>query len=688
MKRALFLFLLLFITSELNASLYDGCMGYYSFNNNWIDASPSNQLAVPSSENLSFVEGQKGQGVYLDGINDYISLGGTNFVDRLTISFWMKLPQQPESWQPVISRYDETNSDPPLLKHSFYVKVLGQNNGNRLYFAVSEDGQQSSDIISNTTIEKEIWYHVVAIFQAGKLLLYLNGEKEKEEQTPVQQLFTSAVPVVIGSMLKHGEADKPFANIILDELRLYNRNLSELEIRGLFEKQSGPEILYHEPKGILNQAINYVDIHFNVPIISSLLTNDDLILFAPDHQTIPVNMPEKLSETAYRFSFESQEMNGSYRLQIGPDIYDTAGNSLNQDQDSVNGEAEDIYFGEFQLNAIPDKVLLVNMSGSSHEKNARNIYNTLLQTDAEVIYINLDSSDQEESLIMRLTQLPAEYQQVWVYATSALDGKFVEAIDSISTWFLAKPDRQIICDGRMRASYWMGNWQTVGKELTVNYYENLKLNAGGLVLATDHPDDQPDINAICNQLDISDFGAMTTYKSVEIDPASHLMSYPNHLDLYLESTYEASMVPTGKQSNGIQLYCVAWDPDNIENCNISTSILPLIPTELTAKVNGNTIELSWNAAQPETNVAYYNVYLDQEKIASISGLQPYKTNIVDRSLTIPSLKYGQTYYLATTAVDQSDNERKNVMTVSATTESSSQGGSGGGCFLSILGLKK
>jgi len=680
MKRIIVLILSLLVTANLHASLYDGCMGCYSFNNTWKDASPSNQTAVASG-GLSFVEGKKEQGIYLDGIDDYLSLGGANYVDRLTISFWIKLPEQPEFWQPIISKYDETDSEHPLLKHTFYLKVLGLVNDNRLYFAVSENGQQPIDIMSDTTIEKEQWYHVVAMFQTDMLALYLNGEKIKEKQISIQQLFTSAAPVMVGTMLTNDEASKPYANMILDELRLYNRNLSEIEIRDLFEDQSGPKILYHTPKDIVNQAVSYVDIHFNVPIIPTLLTNDDFVLSDPDQRIIPVNMPEQLSETTYRFSFEPQENNGSYVLQLGPDIYDVSGNPLNQDQDHINGEDADIYIGKFQVNAQPDNVLLVNMSGSTYDTNARNIYKTLLQIDAQVIYINLNASDQEELLIKKLTP-PNEYQQVWVYDTSMQDGKYLKAIESISTWFLAKQGRQIICDGRIRASFWSGNIQTIGKELVHNYYENLKIKAGGLLLATDQPEDQPDINAICKQIKISDFGAMTTYDQVEIDSACCLMSYPNPLNGYLDSTDKASMVPTGKQSNGLHLYCVAWDPENCERCNISTTISPLMPSDLTAHVNFNTIELSWRPAQPETDVACYNIYLSQEPFNSISGLEPYKSVLDDTHLTISSLKPGKTYYIAATVMDQDDNERRYVMPVSATVNSSGQEGddSGGGCF--------
>jgi hypothetical protein len=678
MKRILFFILSLLVITNVHASLYDGCKGYYSFNNTWIDASPSDQTAE-SSGNLSFVEGQKGQGVYLDGIDDYISLGGSNYVDRLTISFWIKLPEQPDFWQPVISKFDET--DDSQLKHTFYLKVLGAANGNRLYFAVSEDGQQSGDIISDTMIENNQWYHVVAMFQTGLLTLYLDGEKVKEKQTPIQKLFTSAVPVMIGSMLTNGEVSSPYAHVILDELRLYNRCLSKTEIQDLFENQSGPEILYHTPKGIVNKAVSYVDIHFNVPIIPTLLTSDDFLLLDPDQYTIPVNMPEKLSETTYRFSFEPQEKNGSYFLQLGPDIYDAAGNLLNQNQDQMNGAVEDVYIGAFKVNAQPDNVLLVNMSGSTI--NADNIRDILQQVDAEITHINLNNADQENLVIKRLTQSSTEYQQVWVYDTSNQDGKYLNAIEAISTWFLAKQGRQIICDARIRASLWYGNLETIGKELIQNYYDNLKLNAGGLVLATDQPEDLPDINAICKKIDISDFGAMTTYDSVEIDPACSLMSYPNPLNAYLDSTDQASMVPTGQQSNGLHLYCVAWDPDDCGNCNISTTIPPLMPSNLKAQVDSNSIHLSWSPAQPETDISCYNIYLSQEQFTSISGQEPYQSVTDDTHLTISSLTSGKTYYIAATAVDQNDNERRYVMPISATTDSPIQGDSSG-CFLKML----
>jgi len=647
-----------------------------------MNGSPSSHMAEPSGD-ISFVDAQKGRGIYLDGIDDFISLGITNFVDRLTISLWIKLPKQQEYWQPLIAMYDEININ-NQTKHTFYLKVLGKQHDHRLYFAVSDNSQLASDITSETRIAPQIWYHVVAMFQAGKLLYYINGEKEAEKNTDLEQLFSSTVPIMLGSMLKDSVPTAPFAHVMMDELRLYNRNLSESEIDSLYKQKSGPEILSHAPTGIIDQAVSYVDIYFDTPIISSLLMPKDFLLYAPNQLTISVKPPEQISQTSYRFTFDPQTTNGSYTFQLGPQILDDTGNALNQDGDQINGEmVDDVYYGEFRVNATPDNVLMMNISGANNDQNSQNIYEALLKTDANAIYISLSSSDKEDLLIDRLTQSSNEYHQVWVYDSSEWNNHYPKAIEAISNWFQEKQGRQIICDGRMRASFWHEEWKTNGQDLAANYYMNLKINGGGLLLATDHPDDQPDINGICEHINISPFGKLASYYSVQTDSACHLMSYPKQLNELLDTTFQSSMVPTGLQPNNMHLYCVAWAPDNVNNCSISTTIRPLMPGDFRAQVNGNSIDLFWKSAQPAIDVTHYNVYISPQPFSVVSDLKPYSTTH-DSHLTIPNLEYGKVYYLTSTAVNKSGKERQYVLPISVTTASSRQGSGDGGCFLTTI----
>ncbi|KPA11896.1 secreted protein containing Fibronectin, type III domain protein [Candidatus Magnetomorum sp. HK-1] len=688
MKKIVLLLLFIWIIPVIcNATISSGCTAYYSFNEDWIDGSPSDNTAVPLGNPL-FIEGKKGKAIFLDGVDDSVTLGVNNFIDQLSISFWVKFPELPENWQTIISRYDETIiNDTTLLKNSFYIKVLGKTNDHRIYFAVSENGQQSSDIISNISIISQTWYHIVASFQEGKIILYINGEKENEKQTPFQQLYTSAVPTLVGSMYRNGIESKPFANMTLDELRLYNRNLSEFEIQGLYEKKSGPKILDHAPKGMLRESISYVDILFDQPIISKLFSSDDILMTGPEYQVIAVDEPEQLSNSLYRLGFAEQSATGTYTIQLGPHIIDEAGNEMNQDQDDINGEPEDIYNAEFQLNVLPDTVLIINFSDHIHDDDSRHIYETLLEAGATVAYVNLMTEKHENILISLLTNTVNPYQQVWIIDASTQDGKFPSALTAISEWFLEKNDRHIIFDGRIRASYWIDQWETKGQLLTDNYYENLKINGGGLLLATDHPDYHPDINSICDQINISRFGNFAGYKTVQTDNSCYLMSYPNELGNFLGTTSRSSMVPYGKQPNERHLFCVAWNPDNSAKCSISTTLTPLIPTNFSSKIINNNIELTWSPAKPENKVSHYNIYVNDQAFSSISSLTPYQTNIFNTNAQITSLQAGKTYYMAVTAVDLSGKERQDVFSISTkfgSPKRSSGGDGGGGCFLDLI----
>ncbi|MBF0449937.1 MAG: hypothetical protein HQK75_04485 [Candidatus Magnetomorum sp.] len=689
MKQAiLWIMIIVMVPAWSFANLGDGCIAYYSFNGDWVDGSPMDEAAVPSGNPL-FMDGKKGQAIYLNGMDDYITLGIHQFIDQFSISFWVNFPELKETWQPLVSRYDEASiNNTTLLKHTFYLKVLGEANAHRIYFAVSENGQQSSDIISHLSMMPQTWYHIVAMFQEGKILLYINGQKETEKQTPFQQLYTSSIPTLVGSMFSDRMAKGPFANIVLDELRLYQRNLSESEILFLYEKKSGPKIIQQSPTGMLSEPISYVDISFDQPILSTLFTSDDLFMMGPEDQILLVEEPEQLSLTLYRLGFPEQSATGRYTIQIGPQIIDVAGNALNQDQDDINGESEDIYLAEFQLNVLPDTVLVINFSGSFDDTDALNIYNTLLEAGATGTYINLSSEKNESMLVALLSNTDHPYQQVWVFDASEKDGLYPNALAAISEWFLEKKGRQIICDGRMRSSYWTGQWEKNGQLLTENYYENLKINGGGLVLGTDNPNDQPDINSICDQINIAHFGDFAGYKTVQTDLSCHLISYPHELGESLGTTSRSSMVPTGRQPNDLYLYCVAWEPDYPENCNISTTLIPLIPTGLTSQVDTNIIELTWKPAKPETQVSHYNVYAETQFFSSITGLTPVQSNISTIHTTLTSLQYKATYYLAATAVDHLGNERYEVFPISATTglspRSSRGGGGGGGCFFDLI----
>jgi len=662
----------LLISINANASVYDGCIACYPFNGDFIDVSPSGLTAKPSGD-LTFVAGKKGQAVLLDGMDDNISLGILNyFIDHLTLSLWVKFFEFSDSFQPIVSKHDEKVQNGNVnFKTSFYLKVLHSQNNYRFYFTVSENGQEVNDT-SSDVVDPNKWYHVVAMFQPGNIRLYIDGVKSDEKPTTFQQMYTSSTPTMIGTMLADGTPGTPFAHVMIDDFRLYDRTLSEAEILVLCKQQPGPKIRYHEPSGIIEETVSLVTVHFDQPIMPKLFTPDDIQLVDPNLQPVVINETKQLSETTYQFLFDEQLTNGPYRFEIGPNILGVAGDAMSDD---------DIYVGEFKANASPDNVIVIHFN----DVKADYIYDALLTTDAAPIEINLSSPEKEALLVNRLSGSSTTYQQVWVFDASSVDGKYSQALAAISDWFLAKPKRQVICDGRMRLSYHQNQLQGI-KQLISNYYNNFKINGGGLLLGTNHPDVYLDINSICEKININGFGSLTKYNALQTDTSCYLMSYPNNL-INILGTNQSSMSPLGKQPNGMHLFCAAWEKDQPEHCNISTSMIPLIPVDLKADVDVNNIYFSWKPASPESEVAYYNVYINDGPFSSVNDMEPYATKINATQYTVTSLNYGKTYYLASTAVDHQGKEVKQVFPVSVTTgytSSRSNSGSGGGCFINAI----
>ena len=104
--------------------------------------------------------------------------------------------------------------------------------------------------------------------------------------------------------------------------------------------------------GVLSSAQRWVDVAFSEPIAEQFFTPADVKLRGPrpDGQVddIQVLSFRRFDDTHYRLSFVPQYVNGTYTLQIGPNVLDLAGNAMDQNRDLVLGQdPEDRYEGTF-----------------------------------------------------------------------------------------------------------------------------------------------------------------------------------------------------------------------------------------------------------------------------------------------------------------------------------------------------
>ena len=119
---------------------------------------------------------------------------------------------------------------------------------------------------------------------------------------------------------------------------------------------------------MLSSAQRWVDVAFSEPIAEQSFTPADVKLRGPrpDGQVddIQVLSVTRLDDTHYRLSFVPQYVNGTYTLQIGPNVLDLAGNAMDQNRDSVPGQdPEDRYEGTFQVHRQPLRIVAQQPTG-------------------------------------------------------------------------------------------------------------------------------------------------------------------------------------------------------------------------------------------------------------------------------------------------------------------------------------
>ncbi len=241
----------------------------------------------------------------------------------------------------------------------------------------------------------------------------------------------------------------------------------------------------------------------------------------------------------------------------------------------------------FAANAVhASNVLMVNISGG-YNSDAANIYTTLINAGATATYVNVSADGQAAAALAT-----GSFDQIWVFDLSTGADNYPTDFAAIANWFNGRPSNEIICDARMISSYWSGRWTGEGQNLTENYYTNLDVRGGGILLGTDHQPYQGGINEINAQIGLDSFQGTFSLTTIPVDTANPLMNTPNDLgsELYDDST--PGQTPYGLQPNGQILYTVAWHSNNPDTPGISSTIEGEIGMHvtITSPVDGTVFE--------------------------------------------------------------------------------------------------
>ncbi len=177
-------------------------------------------MADPPTTTSGWNPGRIGPSICFDGSNDYILLSNNsnlNLTGNYTISSSFY------SNDVTLFKMIVAKSEGGAVTCQY---ELGQNNGT----AVFRVGNGISIRTASKSISNATWYNVVGVKYGTTLSIYVNGAKGTDDTTTSNATTTTSV--VIGA--RNTSLLNAYFNGIVNEVRIWNRPLSELEIQQFY----------------------------------------------------------------------------------------------------------------------------------------------------------------------------------------------------------------------------------------------------------------------------------------------------------------------------------------------------------------------------------------------------------------------------------------------------------------------
>ncbi len=232
------------INSPQNIRLTSGLIAHWSLDgasiteNSILDVSGRGNPAgfVGAATSSAKIPGKIGQGFLFNGVNTYIRARDTNDafdVENITASVWInkKLRNQ-ASWTSLFTRQTGTGSG------DAFAIYYDSGSSDTYSWAVTTAGGQDSITGGASTGDVNTWVNIIGTYDGTTMRIYRNGVLAGSKvHTFGGALVSDTTSVTLGGGFNGVGADtgvSEFANVALDEARLYNRALSPDEILQLY----------------------------------------------------------------------------------------------------------------------------------------------------------------------------------------------------------------------------------------------------------------------------------------------------------------------------------------------------------------------------------------------------------------------------------------------------------------------
>ncbi len=250
------------------ADLNDGLVAHYPFNGNAQDMSGNGNHGMVNGPVLTKDRLGKSASAYeFDGSDDYIEIPDAPSLDianEITLSAWIKLDvldngKGARQRQAIISKYNAAANI-----RAFEIGFNDYNNNwspHKIQLTISAKNSPFNGGVlnSNITLNKNTWYHIVGVLVPGaSMKIYINGVEQTGNMAYGSLPAGIAVndqSILIGN---DHDAEGTFDGGI-DDIRIYNRALSESEIGELYnigQKDKGADKQSSSQAGVVKTVEN------------------------------------------------------------------------------------------------------------------------------------------------------------------------------------------------------------------------------------------------------------------------------------------------------------------------------------------------------------------------------------------------------------------------------------------------
>ena len=203
-----------------------GLLAYFPFNGDADDFSGNGHHGTVHGATLTDDRNGNPSSAYsFDGDNDYIDIGVIDIGLPVTVALWFSSSSINEKWDTLVGY------NLPVKPYNG-IQIMANGDG-KLRFRM---GGAIDDIISESVIDGDGKWHHIAIKRdlSNKVELFVDGELESSSTS--NDSIGESHNLFFGKSFQPDKLEEYFAGKI-DEIRIYNRSLSETEIKHLYENE-------------------------------------------------------------------------------------------------------------------------------------------------------------------------------------------------------------------------------------------------------------------------------------------------------------------------------------------------------------------------------------------------------------------------------------------------------------------